>query len=161
MLGFLPTVIGVTIFAKLIKLSLPEGGSLKRYVSVFIGICITAVMIIPIADLLTVLGEGLSFDIDIPSADDSDYGEIFEDGIAENLIPSVEEYLYRQLSERFGVAREDCDVTIEFDTSGDVIALRRITLFLKNNARFKDTGTICRFFEEQLECVVDVSVDIP
>ena len=57
--------------------------------------------------------------------------------------------------------REDCDVTVEFNTDGDVIAIERITIFLKKNAIFKDTARICRYFEDTLVCIVDVSIDMP
>ena len=50
---------------------------------------------------------------------------------------------------------------IVFNTRGDVIAIERITILLKNGARFKDTARISRYFEEELVCIADVSVDLP
>ena len=162
MLGFLPTVIAVTVFGRLIMLSMPRTGAIHKYLSVLTALCVSAVVMLPLTELIVSLDGVLSFDPDdIPRTDIEDYESILEGEIADSLYPSVEEYLYRTLEKEFSVARGDCDVYIEFDTDGDVIAIERVTIFLKNNAIFKDTGRICRYFEDALTCIVDVSVDLP
>lgn len=159
MVGFLPTVIAVTLFARLIKLALPKEGALGKYVSVFLGICVCAVMIVPIADFLVSLEGCFDFDFYDPELDIGGYESMFGEEIAENLYPAVEEYIRITLKDEFGVNEEDVEIYIEFDTEGDVISLRHVAILLKNSARFKDTGKISNFFEEKLLCVVDVSVD--
>jgi hypothetical protein len=162
MLGFLPTVLAVTVFGRIILLSIPKNGSIYRYLSVAVVLCVSAVVILPVAELVVSLDKVLDIDFgDLTAPEYGGYESIFEEGIADSLYPSVEEYVYGVLESEFSVMRSDCDVTVEFNSRGDVIAIERITVFLKNNARFVDTGKICRYFEESLKCIVDVSVDLP
>lgn len=162
MLGFLPTVIAVTVFGRLIMLSIPKNGSVHKYLSVMIVLCVSAVVMLPVADFIVSFDGVFELDFDeIPQEELDGYESIFEDGIADSLYPSVENYIYSSLEKEFSVFRDDCDVSLEFRTDGDVIAIERIAIFLKNSARFKDTGKICRYFEDKLNCIVDVSVDLP
>ena len=162
MLGFLPTVLAITVFGRIILLSVPKNGTVYRYLSVAVILCVSAVVVLPVADFIVSLDGVFKIDFDDFSENGMNhYESIFEEGIADSLYPSVEEYIYRSLENEFGIAREDCEVSVEFNTRGDVIALERITVFLKNNARFKDTGKISRYFEDNLVCIVDVSVDLP
>lgn len=162
MLGFLPAVIAVTVFGRLIMLSIPKNGTIHKYLSVMIVLCVSVVVMLPVADFIVSVDGFFKIDFDnVQNEDMNGYESIFENGIADSLYPSVEEYVYRTLEKEFSISRDDCDVAIEFRTDGDVISIERVTIFLKNNARFKDTGKICRYFEENLICIIDVSVDLP
>ncbi len=161
MLGFLPTVIAVTVFGRLIMLAMPRGGAIYKYLSVIFMLCVSAVVILPVADLVASVDGVFNVDLDGRDEPPDYYESIFEEGIADSLYPSVEEYIYRTLKSEFSVSREDCEVGIVFNTRGDVIAIERITILLKNGARFKDTARISRYFEEELVCIADVSVDLP
>ena len=162
MLGFLPTVLAITVFGRIILLSIPKNGLIYRYLSVAVVLCVSAIVVLPVADLVVSLDNMLDIDFgELAGPEYGGYESIFEEGIADSLYPSVEEYVYVMLESEFFVMRADCDVTVEFNTRGDVIAVERITVFLKNNAILADTGKICRYFEERLNCIVDVSVDLP
>ena len=162
MLGFLPTVIAVTVFGRLIMLSVPKNGSVHKYLSVMTVLCVSAVVMLPVAEFFVTFDGVFKLDFDEKPMEELDgYESILENGIADSLYPSVEEYIYRTLEKEFSVMREDCDVTVEFNTDVDVIAIERITIFLKKNAIFKDTARICRYFEDTLVCIVDVSIDMP
>lgn len=160
MQGMLTAIIAFSIIAKLIKFVLPSGGGLKKYASMLLGLSLTAVLAIPVANIVKSIGEITLSPPDIGNIED-DYSEIFDEYIAESLYPSVEEYIYRVLNEKFSVAREDAEVFIKFNTDGDVISLDQILIFLRGNAVFANTGAITDYFEEKLTCRTDVSVDIP
>jgi len=160
MQGFLPAVIAVSIFAKLIKFSLPKDSSITKYSSMLLGLCVTAIMIVPIVNAIDAISD-ISFSANEIESIEKDYSEIFEEHIAESLYPSVEEYIRKVLEERFSVPRENAEVFIRFSADGDVISLEQILIFLKAKSVFADTGAISHYFEEQFLCPVDVSVDIP
>ncbi len=159
-LGFLPAVIAASIFARIIKFALPQNSDITKYSSVFISICLTAILIIPSAKIINAISE-FNVDIDLKTESESDYSEIFGEEIANQLYPSVETYVYDTLESSFLIKRESAEVHISFDTTGDVIAIAKLTILLKNSAVFADTASISRFFEEKLLCPVDVSVDLP
>ncbi len=159
MLGFLPTVIAITVFARLIKLCVPDIGEYKKYISLFSGLCVTAVMLSPISEIVSLLSSGVRPEIDLPVPSES-YEEIFESEIAEGLLPSVEAYVSRVLEETFSILSEEREIHVEFKTTGDVIAIETVSIHLTGSARFKDTAAISDYFEEKLECIVRVSVDL-
>jgi len=160
MQGYLPAIIAITVFVKLIKFALPKENTVTKYFAMFSGLCITAVMAVPVIGIIEAASE---FKLEVPDKDviEEDYSEIFGEHIAQSLYPSVEDYVYTVLSEKFSVPRENAEVFIRFNTSGDVITLEQILIFLKNNSIFSDTGKISLYFEERFLCPVDVSVDIP
>lgn len=160
MQGMLTAIIVFSITARLIKFVLPDNSGIRKYASMLLGLCLTAVLAIPIADIVSGIGEITISPPDIGSIED-DYSEIFDEYIADSLYPSVEEYIYRVLEEKFSIVREDAEVFIRFDTDGDVISLEQILIFLRGKAVFADTGAITDYFEEKLTCKTDVSVDIP
>lgn len=158
--GYLSVIIGSTIFAKFLKFSLPKESPISKYLFVFLNLCISASLILPIAEVIDLVS---SFEIPKyeESAIEKDYSEIFEEEISEILYPSVEEYIRKTLYEKFHINDENCEIFIRFNTSGDVISLEQILIFLKGEAIFADTGAISLYFEERFLCPIDISVDIP
>lgn len=158
--GYLSIIIGSTICAKILKFTLPKGNPISKYLFIFLNLCITASLILPIVEVINLVSE-----LEIPkyeeSAIENDYSEIFEEEISEILYPSVEEYISKTLYEKFHINNENCEIFIRFNTSGDVISLEQILIFLKGEAVFADTGAISLYFEERFLCPIDVSVDIP
>lgn len=158
--GYLPSIIAVSVLARLIKFALPKDSSLDKYSSFFISLCITAVIAVPAIQIIDSISE-IEINTDKSENIESEYSEIFGEYISEALYPSVEEYVYKVLYENFSVPRENAEVFIRFNTSGDVISLEQILIFLKGNSIFANTGAISLYFEEKFLCPVDVSVDIP
>lgn len=158
--GYLSIIIGSTICAKILKFTLPKENPISKYLFIFLNLCITASLILPIVEVINLASE-----LEIPkyeeSAIENDYSEIFEEEISEILYPSVEEYISKTLYEKFHINNENCEIFIRFNTSGDVISLEQILIFLKGEAVFADTGAISLYFEERFLCPIDVSVDIP
>ncbi len=160
MQGILPTVIAVAIFAKLLRFSIPESSNIKKYVVAVVGVCITAIMLGPILEFVSFIERGAEITIEIPSSDESDFESIFEGSISDSLTPSVEEYIYKELDNSFGINSKDCELYIEFETDGDVIMISNISMILREGARLKDTAKIKRYFEDIFLCPVNISIDI-
>ena len=92
MLGFLPTVIAVTVFGRLIMLSVPKNGSVHKYLSVMTVLCVSAVVMLPVAEFFVTFDGVFKLDFDeIPMEELDGYESILENGIADSLYPSVEE----------------------------------------------------------------------
>ncbi len=159
MQGFLPTVIAITVFARIIKLALPDVGNYGKYISFFSGICLAAVMISPLVDVISVLTEGVILDIKLPEYNGT-YEDILESEIAEELFPSVEEYVSNELASRFSVEPSEHEISIAFETDSDVIEIKKISIRFYGSARFKNTAEIKKYFEDKLKCLVEISIDI-
>ena len=158
--GYLPAIIAVSVLTNLIRFALPKESSVSKYSSFFIGLCVTAVIAVPAVQIISSISE-LKPEFITESSPEENYSEIFGEYISESLYPSVEEYVYKVLSEKFSIPRQNAEVFIHFNTHGDVIAIEQILIFLKGSSVLANTGAISHYFEEKFLCRVDVSVDIP
>lgn len=161
MSGLVWSVILVSVLAKVIRFSLPKEGNITKYVSLFFSLCLTAVIALPFADITGSVGEVKNwFAFADESVDKENYEEMFESTLDGALSLSAEEYIRVFLSENYGIASENADVRIEFLIDGDVIAIRKVNIWLTGSAVFANTGEMTRKLEEKLLCEVVISVDI-
>lgn len=156
---YLLSVVAAAIAVGAVTALVPEGegGGLRRHVSFVGALCVLAILISPVGELMSFLSD-LSFHGFGVAGDStkSEYEEIHAEYLqyasAENLSDSVAEVL----CDRFGIPSEQCRVRVRVGSRDGRAVAEQVTVILSGGALLRDPYEIEGFISDLLgcECVV-------
>ena len=157
------SIICVGVIGSIISLIAPEGegGGLGKHVRLAVGCVLILTCISPLGELIEGL-RGLDLEGLVPEVNEGEaeeYESIFGDSYVAAELSSLREGIAAMLKERFGVAREDCEIAVATrrDKSGN-LELTRIFITLYGSAIWKDTGEIEGYFGELFGCEIITAI---
>lgn len=156
---YLLSVVAAAIAVGAVTTLVPEGegGGLRRHVGFVGALCVLAILISPVGELMGFLGD-LSFGGFGAAGDStkSEYEEIYAEYLqyasAENLSDSVAAVL----CDRFGIPPEQCRVRVRVGSRDGRAVAEQVTVILSGGALLRDPYEIEGFISDLLgcECVV-------
>lgn len=156
---YLLSVVAAAIAVGAVTALMPEGegGGLRRHVSFVGALCVLAILISPVGELMGFLGD-LSFRSfgTVEDGTKSEYEEIYAEYLqyasAENLSDSVA----AMLCDRFDIPPEQCRVRVRVGSRDGRAAAEQVTVILSGSALLRDPYEIEGFISDLLgcECVV-------
>lgn len=156
---YLLSVVAAAIAVGAVTALIPEGegGGLRRHVSFVGALCVLAILISPVGELMGFLGD-LSFRGfgTVGDGTKSEYEEIYAEYLqyasAENLSDSVA----AMLCDRFDIPPEQCRVRVRVGSRDGRAAAEQVTVILSGSALLCDPYEIEGFISDMLgcECVV-------
>lgn len=156
---YLLSVVAAAIAVGAVTALMPEGegGGLRRHVSFVGALCVLAILISPVGELMSFLGD-LSFRGfgTVGDGTKSEYEEIYAEylqyALAENLSGSVA----AMLCDRFDIPPEQCRVRVRVGSRDGRAAAEQVTVILSGSALLRDPYEIEGFISDLLgcECVV-------
>lgn len=156
---YLLSVVAAAIAVGAVTALMPEGegGGLRRHVSFVGALCVLAILIFPVGELMGFLGD-LSFRGfgTVGDGTKSEYEEIYAEYLqyasAENLSDSVA----AMLCDRFDISPEQCRVRVRVGSRDGRAAAEQVTVILSGSALLRDPYEIEGFISDLLgcECVV-------
>ena len=156
---YLLSVVAAAIAVGAVTALMPEGegGGLRRHVSFVGALCVLAILISPVGELMSFLGD-LSFRGfgTVGDGTKSEYEEIYAEYLqyasSENLSDSVA----AMLCDRFDIPPEQCRVRVRVGSRDGRAAAEQVTVILSGSALLRDPYEIEGFISDLLgcECVV-------
>ena len=158
MKGYIISVMCISVVGSLVSMLAPEGegGGLGRNNRLILGLCIVLVCINPIKSIILEIKDlDLGSIVDIEGSDEVDYEKYLDSAYTEAEVESLKSGIYRMLSDRFMIAREDCSVSVRLGQGeGDAMTLESICITLYGSAIFADTGEIEDYFGAIFGCEI-------
>ncbi len=151
---YLLCLVGAAIAVGAVTALMPEGegGGLRRHVGFVGALCVLAILISPLGELLNLLG-GLSFegwgDVNETEAKyEQIYAEYLQSASAENVSDSV----VTVLCDRFDISPEQCRVRVKVTSRDGRAMAKQVTVILSGGALFRDPYEIEGFISDLLGC---------
>lgn len=130
-----------------------EGGGLRRHVGFVGALCVLAILISPVGELLDFLG-GLSVDDwgtlgnETETKYEQIYAEYLQSVSADNLADSVVEVL----CDRFDIPPEQCKVRVQVGSCDGRAVAEQVTIILSGGALLRNPYEIEGFISDLLGC---------
>lgn len=163
MKSYIISIICVGVIGSIISLIAPEGegGGLGKHVRLAVGCVLILTCVSPLGELIEGLRE-LDLSGLVPEVNEGaieEYESIFGNSYEAAELSSLKEGIAAMLEERYGVAREDCEISVIADRNGSgELELKRIFITLYGRAIWKDTGEIERYFGGIFDCEIVTAV---
>ncbi len=152
----------ISVVGSLLSMLSPEGegGGLGRNFKLVLGLCIVLVSLNPIKSIVLSVKElDIGSIVEVPEADGEKYEEYFKDSYTSAEVENLKSGIYRMLSDRFSVAREDCSVAVTLGQSeGNARTLEVIFITLYGPAIFKNTAEIEEYFGAIFGCEIVTAI---
>lgn len=134
-----------------------EGGGLRRHVSFVGALCVLAILISPVGELMSFLGD-LSFRGfgTVGDGTKSEYEEIYAEYLQYALAENLSDSVAAMLCDRFDIPPEQCRVRVRVGSRDGRAAAEQVTVILSGSALLRDPYEIEGFISDLLgcECVV-------
>ncbi len=133
-----------------------EGGGLSRNMRLVFGLCVVLVCINPIKSIILQINDlDIGSVIDMPDSNDEKYEELLNSAYTDAEVESLKNGIYQMLSDRFGIPREDCSISVRL-TQGESAKkeLEIIYITLYGGAIFKNTAEIEEYFGAIFNCEI-------
>ncbi|MBR4031162.1 MAG: hypothetical protein IKJ07_00330 [Clostridia bacterium] len=163
MKSYIISIICVGVIGSIISLIAPdgEGGGLGKHVRLAVGCVLILTCVSPLGELIEGI-RGLDLSGLVPEINEGaveEYESIFGESYGAAELSSLKEGVAEMLGERFGVAREDCEVRVIANKNGSgELELKRIFITLYGSAIWKDTGEIERYFGGLFDCEIVTAI---
>lgn len=159
---YIISIIITGIIGSIISLLSPEGegGGLAKHVRLAVGCALILTCITPLGELIGGLRE-IDLGALIPEIESGaeEYESIFEGSYTASELSSLKEGLAVMLEEKFGVAREDCEIKVSVErNSSESLELKRIFITLYGSAIWKDTGEMEQYLGELFGCEIVTAI---
>ena len=162
MQAYLIQILTLSLLCGLIELLAPIGEreGLRRTVRLVTALCLLCLMIAPLSKARELVR---TFDLGawargLESESKEEYERMMEQKLTAVTGEQLETELYSMLAAEFGIAREDCGLTVDLDDSGEVLAVRGVWIALRGAAVLRDPRAIEAAVESALQCPCSVSV---
>ena len=136
----------------------PEGesGGLGAKFRLIFGLCVVIVCINPIKSLvLEIKSLDLGGIVGIEGEETQNYADYLDDAYTAAEVESLKNGIRQMLSDRFGVAREDCEVDVSLlEVEGERATLESICITLYGPAIFKNTAEMEEYFGGIFNCEI-------
>lgn len=152
---YLLSVVCAAITVGIIAALVPEGegGGLRRYVGLIGALCVVAILISPVRQVLDFFGGLSAKALNITSEQSA---EMYEDEYKKYLQSLGERELSESIAEaicdKFDIQRRLCHVKAEIYRYDDVAEVGRVTVILSGSALLRDPYEIERFVADMLKC---------
>ncbi|MBQ9079790.1 MAG: stage III sporulation protein AF [Clostridia bacterium] len=154
---YLMNVIGASLLVGVISILAPEGegGGLRRYVSFIGALCVLALLISPLGELISYLG-GLSEDSFDALTGESEARENYENRYNEYLLSLGKENVavgvIQLLEERFDIPSDECHVKVSAEERDGELYIENVTVILSGKSLFRNPYEIEKYISELLGC---------
>ena len=157
MSGSILALFGVVLAAAIVDLLIPgeEKGGTRQFFYFLTAMAVLLLLLSPFLFLLNGAEEFLRGEIEWSKEEvqKSDFEKQFSEAIANRSAVQLKEGLRDMLQEKYGIAPEQCEITVVLDADG---GLSRRALRLKGEGLLRDPGKIQRYLSEQFLCEVEV-----
>ena len=154
------SVILAALFGGVCEEVLPENSSVRPYMKLVTGICVLAVLVLPLKDFLIGLGSFFtSVELESFFPDEGDlhpYESVFEESLSRFSVAEAEDALAELLIERFQMQEGSCRAEIRIGEAGEVT---HVLVCLSGFSMLKDPREVGAFVSELLSCPCDVAVE--
>jgi hypothetical protein len=153
MLNYILSVVGVALCVGILEEMLPSSYGSKAYVRLLTGLCLLAVMIAPVGNVLRAIPDALEqmAQWDEGEEEGGRYEEILKGSMSGAVRDTIKTAVREDLSEKFGVNAEKTDVGISFE-EGEEICVKRMVITLRGVDILKNPHEIEDYFERLLSC---------
>ena len=161
MQGYLLQILTVSFLCGLVEMLAPLGEreGLRRAVRLVAALCLLTGMLAPLREareLLAVFDLG-AWAREREAEAEADYEELMREKLTAVGEGELREGLYALLESRFGIAREDCEVSFSW-AAGEHLAVEHVWLTLRGQALMVDPRQIEQTVGEAVGCGCTVSV---
>lgn len=154
--GSVLALFGVALAAAVADLLIParEGGT-RRTVHLLTSLVVLLLLLHPFLSFLGSAEALWQGDLSWAESEQSgvDYEKLLTDAVARRSAKELKEGLYALLRDEHDVAREDCELHVALDDTGELV---QISVFLSGKALTKDPDEIERTLEQRFACIVEV-----
>ncbi|MBR3686791.1 MAG: hypothetical protein IKL66_04835 [Clostridia bacterium] len=163
MKSYIISIICVGVIGSIISLIAPdgEGGGLGKHVRLAVGCVLVLTCVSPLGELIEGI-RGLDLSGLVPDVNEGaieEYESIFGNSYEAAELSSLKEGIAAMLGERYGIAREDCEIRVVADRGASgILELKRIFITLYGSAIWKDTGEIERYFGGLFDCEIVTAI---
>ena len=155
---YIISVISVGIIGSIVLVLSPdgEGGGVKKYVNLIIGLAVTLVCISPISSAFEFLYD-LDFNADLSDSSEIkiEYESIFESSYTAAEVYNLKIGIKSVLEDEFSISEDECKVSVTLGDSGE---LRRVLVTLYGSAIWCDSYAIEEHLTRLLGCETLVAV---
>ena len=148
----------ISVIGSLMSMLAPEGegGGLGAKFRLIYGLCVVLVCINPIKSVVLEIKDlDLSNIVGDFEEGTDDYSDYLNNAYTQAEVESLKVGIRRMLSERFGVAEEDCRVDVSlYNNDGERAELESICITLYGPAIFKNTAEMEEYFGAIFECEI-------
>ena len=159
---YLINILTLSLACGLLDMLTPAGEreGLRRGVRLLAGLCLLCVMVRPLNDLRDAIS---SFDLGawargMEREAETEYERLMEQKLTAVSREQLRGELLTMLEEQFGIGRDDCTLTVEFDDAAQTLTVRRVWIALHGKAVLSDPRPIEAAVEGVLGCECTVSV---
>ena len=155
---YIISVIAVGIIGSIVSVLSPEGegGGIKKYVNLIIGLSVTLVCISPITSALDFIN---NLDLNTQVSDDSEvkyeYESIFNSSYTAAEVYNLKVGIKSALCDKFSISDDECEISVTLDDKGE---LRRVLVTLYGSAIWRDGDEIEEYLTSLLGCEIWVAV---
>ena len=155
---YIISVIAVGLIGSIVSALSPdgEGGGIKKYINLVIGLAVTLVCIYPITSALDFVK---NIDLNAEFSDDSEvkaeYESIFDSSYTAAEVYNLKTGIKSALLDNFSISAEECKVSVTLDERGE---LQRVLVTLYDSAIWRDSDEIEEYLSHLLGCEIWVAV---
>ena len=155
---YIISVIAVGIIGSIVSVLSPdgEGGGIKKYVNLIIGLAVTLVCILPLSSALDFI-KNINLDAYVSdvSEEKGEYESIFDSSYTAAEVYNLKMGIKSALSDNFSISAEECGVSVTLDECGE---LRRVLVTLYGSAIWRDSDAIEEYLTRLLGCEIWVAI---
>ena len=160
MKAYLLAVIVAAVFGGLCEELLPDGGGMRKQMTVVTGICVLAVLVLPLKDALYGLGQFFG-EIELSELIGSEeraeeYESVFDGAMQRVSAEETGRLLGERLSEEFDLKAETCRAAVVMGESGEV---KRVVVYLSGSSILQSPYEIEEYVGRLFSCPCDVAIE--
>ena len=156
---YIISVIAIGVIGSVFSALSPEGegGSIKKYINLIIGLTVTLVCISPIASALDFIN---NLDFNAYATDDTvvneEYEKNFKSSYTAAEVYNLKMGIKSELSDKFSIENEECEISVTL--CGEERKLERVLVTLYGSAIWCDSDAIEKYLSGLLGCEVWVAI---
>lgn len=156
--GYIISVMCISVIGSLISMLAPEGegGGLGGKFRLVYGLCVVLVCINPIKSIVLEIKDlDLNEIVGDLDGNTDNYADYLNNAYTAAEVESLKSGIRQMLSDRFGVASENCEVEVSlYEGEGERAELESICITLYGPAIFKNTAEMEEYFGAIFECEI-------
>ena len=159
---YLLSLLAASVLIAMLGMLAPDGG-IGKHLRFLLSLFLICVLASPLSSLPNWISDLQNADLRLPWEEQTDMEEDYSQQMEEALSASSKEYfnqsLTQMLTQRFDAENGTLRCVTEWDTNGDELRPKRITVLLSQSAIWKDPQAIRSFVAELLECECVVALE--